>query len=131
MQSEVFSPDPASQPQSRRTSFRSAAWGALAFYQLEDEPGQGRQLVVVEDIGPSGLFLGTTTPPPVGAGLQLTIYSQEGPAGNAAVEARAVVRWHRLDQAPIGMGVEIVECEQLGSPGLGAWIESWKKPAVQ
>jgi hypothetical protein len=116
---------------SRRASERSAAWGSLAFYSLESDPESEQHLVVVEDIGAGGLLLVTSDPPPVGAVLRLLIYSQSGPAGGAAVKARAIVRWHRLSPPPKGMGVQILASLESNEPSLGAWLATWPKRASE
>lgn len=115
----------------RRAENRSVARDSVALYRPEQAPKHEEQMAVVEDIGPGGLFVASSTPPPVGTILELLVYSQSGPAGNAAVRCRAVVRWHRLDQAPCGMGVEILDTED-PHPGrrLGTWLSSWPKPAA-
>lgn len=118
------------QQPSRRSAPRSAAWGSLAFYRSELAPDGEQKLVVVEDIGPGGLLLVTSDPPPVGSVLELVIYSQSGPAGAAAVRARAVVRWHRLSPGPKGMGVQILSADDHEPSELGGWLATWPKTAT-
>lgn len=115
----------------RRTDNRAVARDSLALYRPEQAPEHEKQLAVVEDIGAGGLFLATSAPPPVGTILEMLIYSQSGAAGNSAVQCRAVVRRHRLDQAPFGMGVEILATEdQKAGRGLGPWLSTWPKLAA-
>jgi hypothetical protein len=131
MQTEIALPATETTPAGRRTSYRAAAWGSLALYQRDDAADGQKHLVVVEDIGPGGIFIAATNPPPVGTVLRVLLYSQAGPAGGAAINARAIVRWHRLQQEPVGMGVEIVETDEFGNRGLGTWIDSWKRAPSQ
>jgi hypothetical protein len=115
----------------RRTENRSVAKDSLALYRPEDAPELEERMAVVEDIGPGGLFVAGSQPPPVGTILSLLIYSQSGAAGNAAVRCRAVVRWHRLDQPPCGMGVEILDAAgPQDGQRLGSWLASWPKTAA-
>ncbi len=118
------------QQPTRRSAPRSIAWGSLAFCQAEGAPPEDQQLVIVEDIGPGGLMLVTSNLPPVGTVLNLLIYSQSGPRGNAAIRLKAEVRWQRLAPLPKGVGVQIVGSQDAEQPQLASWLASWPKTAA-
>jgi hypothetical protein len=108
----------------QRIDGRSPAWGTLVFYQPDKDAAGTEHLGAVEDIGPSGLFIGMREPPSVGEVLRLKIYSQAGPAGGSTISARVRVCWRRILQEPKGAGVQVIEEPEGQTGALKQWIDS-------
>jgi hypothetical protein len=99
---------------------RFRAWGTLAFFRSELEPLAGKQIGVVEDAGPGGLYIATPQPPPVGTLLRMRIYCQAGPPGTSVVEATGSVTRCQLHE-PRGAAVQILDFAD-GERGRQAWL---------
>jgi hypothetical protein len=109
-----------------RQSGRFRAWGTLALFHCELAPLEGDHIGVVEDAGPTGLFIAIQQPPPVGTLLRMRIYCQAGPRGISVVEVSGRVHRSNL-QAPRGAGVQLLDFAD-GERGRRAWLALVKQP---
>ncbi|HVT15021.1 MAG TPA: PilZ domain-containing protein [Thermoanaerobaculia bacterium] len=117
--------------QDQRSEYRSNIWGTLVFFRCEAAPAEDERLGIVEDIGPSGLFIATRHPPAVGTVLRLHLYSQSGPAGSSALDAQAVVRWRAAGPERKGVGVQLLDDAQLEDRGLEPWLDTLAPAPLQ
>jgi hypothetical protein len=105
----------------RKGGSRLRVWGTIVLYRSEPAAANDERLAAVEDAGPGGVFIAIREPPPVGAWLQLRLFSQAGPPGRSAVGVRAIVCWRRVSGEPRGAGVKFSEFVD-GERGRSIWL---------
>jgi Tfp pilus assembly protein PilZ len=95
---------------------------------LEMTPGGQRQLGAAANLSPTGFFVASPTPFPIGTMLRVSL-SLPFAAGPRQLVATAQVRWvnnpvaQRAAELPAGMGIEFVNLDHRAHADLRAFLD--------